>query len=246
MSTYDLAAIVGAFLLAGFVKGMIGMGLPTVAIGLLGLMMPPAQAAAVLVLPSLLTNIWQFMAGGGIGALLKRMWSMLAGICAGTALGALLLPHDDTGRATIWLGVILAAYALLGLLNVRFHVPRRHDIWLGVIMGTVNGVISVATGVFVIPGTPYIQSMEFEPKRLVQALGLSFTVSTIALALALAHAGEMNASLAVPTTIALVVSVFGMWIGQTLRGRITPETFRRCMYIGLLLLGAHLALHRFL
>jgi uncharacterized membrane protein YfcA len=246
LGAHELVAIVGAFLLAGFVKGVIGMGLPTVAIGLLGLIMTPTQAAAVLVVPSLLTNVWQFMAGGDIGALLKRMWPMLAGICLGTALGALLLPRDDAGRATIWLGIILVVYSALGLLNLRFHVQRRQETRLGLIMGIVNGVITVATGVFVVPGTPYIQSMEFEPNRLVQALGLSFTVSTIALAIALAHAGEMNPSLAVPTALALVASVLGMWIGQKLRGRVTPETFRRLIYIGLLVLGAHLALHRFL
>ncbi|HEY5217141.1 MAG TPA: sulfite exporter TauE/SafE family protein, partial [Pseudolabrys sp.] len=59
-----LSAIAGAFLLAGFVKGVIGLGLPTVAIGLLGLLMTPAQAAAILVVPSLATNIWQFVVGG--------------------------------------------------------------------------------------------------------------------------------------------------------------------------------------
>ncbi len=54
-----LIATAGAFLLAGFVKGVIGLGLPTVSIGLLGLLMTPAQAAAILVVPSLVTNIWQ-------------------------------------------------------------------------------------------------------------------------------------------------------------------------------------------
>src|SRR5689334_14886506 len=141
----ELATIAGAFLLAGFVKGMIGVGLPTVSIGLLGLMMTPAQAAAVLVVPSLITNVWQFLAGG----------------CIGTVLGVMLLPHDDAGRATIWLGLALALYAALGLVNVRFTVPRRAETWLGLLVGTANGAIAVATGVFVVPGTPYIQSMDF-------------------------------------------------------------------------------------
>jgi uncharacterized protein len=64
-----LAAIAGAFLLAGFVKGVIGLGLPTVSIGLLGLLMTPAQAAAILVVPSLVTNTWQAAVGGGLLAL---------------------------------------------------------------------------------------------------------------------------------------------------------------------------------
>ena len=61
-----LVATAGAFALAGFVKGVIGLGLPTVSIGLLGLLMTPAEAAAILVVPSLVTNIWQAAVGGGL------------------------------------------------------------------------------------------------------------------------------------------------------------------------------------
>ena len=174
-----LAAIAGAFLLAGFVKGVIGLGLPTVSIGLLGLLMTPAQAAAILVVPSLVTNVWQAAVGGGLGALVRRLWPLLVGICVGTVLSVVFLPHDDNGRATVWLGLALAVYAVLGLVNVQFSVPRRAESWLGLLMGTATGAITVATGIFVMPGTPYIQSMEFERDRLVRALGLSFTVSTL-------------------------------------------------------------------
>ncbi|HET9412716.1 MAG TPA: TSUP family transporter, partial [Pseudolabrys sp.] len=124
-STLILAATAGAFLLAGFVKGAIGLGLPTVSIGLLGLLMSPAQAAAILVVPSLITNVWQALAGGGLVALMRRLWPVLVGICAGTLLGVVLLPHDDSGWATVWLGLALALYAALGLVNVHFKVPRR-------------------------------------------------------------------------------------------------------------------------
>ncbi|HEY0438739.1 MAG TPA: sulfite exporter TauE/SafE family protein, partial [Xanthobacteraceae bacterium] len=57
---FQIAAVAAAFVLAGLVKGVIGMGLPTVAMGLLGLAMPPAQAAALLLIPSFVTNVWQF------------------------------------------------------------------------------------------------------------------------------------------------------------------------------------------
>ena len=126
-----LAATAGAYLLAGFVKGVIGLGLPTVAIGLLGLMMTPAQAAAILVVPSLVTNIWQFAAGGALPALLRRMWPLLTGICIGTFIGAVLLPPGMGGQATMWLGVALALYAVVGLFNVQFSVPPRAEGWIG-------------------------------------------------------------------------------------------------------------------
>jgi len=241
-----LLATAGSFLLAGFVKGTIGLGLPTVSIGLLGLLMPPAQAAAILVVPSLVTNIWQALVGGSFWELVRRLWPVFAGICVGTFIGAVLLPHDDSGSATIWLGLVLAFYAGLGLVNVNFKVPRRVEFWLGPVMGAATGSITVAIGIFVIPGTPYVQSLQFDRDQLVQALGLSFTVSTITLALALAHAGQIHTSIAGPSLVALAASVVGMILGQLVRGRVRAETFRLWFFIGLLLLGAHLALHSFL
>jgi len=237
-----LAAIAGAFLLAGFVKGVIGLGLPTVSIGLLGLLMTPAQAAAVLVVPSLATNIWQAAVGGGLLALARRLWPLLAGICIGTALGVVVLPHDDNGRATVWLGLALVVYAALGLVKVEFFVPRHAETWLGLLMGAATGAITVATGIFVMPGTPYIQSMEFDRDKLVQALGLSFTVSTITLAAALAYTGQVQTSLAWPSIVALAAALAGMGLGQLTRGKIKAETFRLCFFVGLMLLGLHLAL----
>ena len=237
-----LAVIAGAFLLAGFVKGVIGLGLPTVSIGLLGLLMTPAQAAAILVVPSLVTNVWQAAVGGGLVALVRRLWPLLVGICIGTAVGVVFLPHDDNGRATVWLGLALAVYAVLGLVNVQFSVPRHAETWLGMLMGAATGAITVATGIFVMPGTPYIQSMEFDRDRLVQALGLSFTVSTLTLAAALAYTGHVQTSLAWPSIVALAAALVGMGLGQFTRGKIKAETFRLCFFVGLMLLGANLAL----
>jgi uncharacterized membrane protein YfcA len=237
-----LAAIAGAFLLAGFVKGVIGLGLPTVSIGLLGLLMTPAQAAAILVVPSLVTNVWQAAVGGTLLALARRLWPLLAGTCIGTVIGVALLPGDDNGRATVWLGLALAIYVVLGLVKVQFSVPRHAETWLGLLMGTATGAITVATGIFVMPGTPYLQSMQFDRDRLVQALGLSFTVSTITLAAALAYTGHVQKSLAWPSIVALAAALVGMGLGQLTRGRIKAETFRLCFFVGLMLLGIHLAL----
>lgn len=242
MDTFFLAAVAGAYLLAGFVKGVIGMGLPTVAIGLLGLMVTPAQAAAILVVPSLATNVWQGLAGSELRALLRRLWPMFIGICIGTFIGALMLPRGNGEQATRWLGMVLAAYAAFGLLKVHFFVPPRAEGWIGLMVGVATGVISVATGVFAIPGVPYIQALRFERDRLVQALGLSFTVSTVALALALYHAGEIRLSLAWPALLALAAALVGMPLGQLVRGRIPPETFRLCFFVALLVLGTRLAL----
>jgi uncharacterized membrane protein YfcA len=182
------------------------------------------------------------LAGSELRALLRRLWPMFIGICIGTFIGALMLPRGNGEQATRWLGMVLAAYAALGLFKVHFFVPPRAEGWIGLMVGVATGVISVATGVFAIPGLPYIQALRFERDRLVQALGLSFTVSTVALALALYHAGEIRLSLAWPALLALAAALVGMPLGQLVRGRIPPETFRLCFFVALLVLGTRLAL----
>ncbi|HEY1309797.1 MAG TPA: sulfite exporter TauE/SafE family protein [Pseudolabrys sp.] len=239
-----LAFVAGAYVLAGFVKGVIGLGLPTVAIGVLGLLMTPAQAAAILLVPSLVTNVWQFVVGGELVALVRRLWPLLAGSCLGTWFGVLLLPGGSTAEATVWLGAALAVYAALGLFKVDFSVPERNEVWLGLMVGVATGVISVATGIFAV-AAPYVQALKLDRGRMVQALGLSFTVSTIALALALAHGGEMKTTLIWPSLVALGAALIGMVLGQLVRGRISAQTFRLWFFVGLLLLGAHLALRGF-
>jgi hypothetical protein len=86
-----LLPIAATFLLAGMVKGVVGLGLPTVAMGLLGLVMPPVEAAALLLVPSLVTNVWQLLAGPRFGALLRRLRGMMLGVCVGTWAGAGLI-----------------------------------------------------------------------------------------------------------------------------------------------------------
>jgi len=237
-----LAVTAGAFLLAGFVKGVIGLGLPTVAIGLLGLMMTPAQAAAIMVVPALITNVWQAMTGKRLLPLLGRIWPMLAGICLGTFAAASWLPGANSGQATIWLGVALVLYACIGLTKMDFHVSPRGERWLSLPVGLLTGAITTATGVYVLPGTPYLHALKLDRHQLVQMLGISFTVSTLALGVALMHAGEIGMSLAMPVVVAIVASLLGMWLGQQVRGRVQEKTFRLWFFLGLLALGVHLAL----
>jgi hypothetical protein len=239
----ELAVVIIAavFLLAGFVKGVLGLGLPTIAMGLLAVTMTPGQAAAMLVVPSLVTNVWQMLAGPHVLTLLKRLGGMLIAACIGTWLGAGWLTGPYAHYGAIALGLSLIVYAVLSLSAVRIKVRRRYEIWLGPLAGLVTGLITAATGVFVIPAIVYLQGIGLEKDELVQALGLSFTVSTVALSFNLIGAGALNVSLATGVMVALVTALIGMWIGQIIRLRLDQATFRRWFFIGLLLLGVYLA-----
>ena len=232
--------VIATFLLAGTVKGVIGLGLPTVAMGLLGLAMAPAQAAALLIIPATLTNLWQLAFGSHLKSLIKRLWPMLLMIFLGTGIGTLWIGMTGGHWVVRGLGAALLLYALSGLLLPTLHVKSGHESWLGPLCGVITGVITSATGVFVIPAVPYLQALGLSRDELVQALGLSFTVSTLALAAGLfwhdaLGGGELSASL-----LALIPAMLGMWLGQWLRQRISAVLFKRVFFIGLGALGAHL------
>jgi uncharacterized protein len=228
------------FFLAGFVKGVIGLGLPTIAMGLLAIVMPSVEAAGILILPSLLTNAWQMVAGSSLRPLVRRLWPTMLAVCFGTWAGLGLMTGVGARYGTALLGGALALYALMGLFSVRFTLAREREALLGPATGAITGAITAATGVFVIPAVPYLQAIGLDREELVQALGLSFTVSTLALSVNVAAAGGFDVSMAVPAFVALVLASAGLWTGQIVRLRLSARLFRRCFFIGLLLVGVHL------
>ena len=164
MSEPLLLFIAAAFLLAGFVKGVIGLGLPTVSMGLLAVAMPPTHALAIVIVPAVVTNIWQTFVGPYLRDIIRRLWPLMAG----TAIG-------------------------------------------------------------------------MEKDELVQALGVYFTVATVALAFNLSGAGLLDESTALPGVVALACSFSGMAIGQAVRSRMAPDVFRRWFLIAMIFLGIYLA-----
>jgi uncharacterized membrane protein YfcA len=244
MGALVFAFVSGTFVLAGFVKGVVGVGLPTIGMGLLAIVTPPAQAAALLTAPSFITNVWQAL-GPQFVPLLRRMWPMLIGICVGTWImrawaGTGLLTAADGVYASIGLGAVLVIYAVLGLSRATFVVPARLEPWLSPLIGLLTGIVTAITGIYMIPSAPYLQAIGLEKDDLVQAMGLSFTVSTLALAVLLVHDGALPTSVAGASLLTLAPALLGMVLGQWVRARVRPDLFRTCFFLASLLLGGDL------
>lgn len=241
-----LLLLVGTFLAAGLVKGITGMGLPTVAMGLLGTVMPPASAAAILVIPSFVTNVWQLFSGPSVVPLVRRLWPMVLCIFLGTIVGSALLVRVDPVWSGFGLGVALIVYAGYALVAPAFSVSALLERWLSPVIGLITGVVTGATGVFVMPAVPYLSSLNMNREELVQALGLSFTISTVALAVGLVVHGAFQVSQLGTSAMAIIPALIGMWAGQYVRMRISPKRFRQCFLLFLVLLGLELGARPFL
>ncbi|MCP1839459.1 putative membrane protein YfcA [Bradyrhizobium sp. USDA 4524] len=241
MVDHLLIFIAFAFLLAGFVKGTLGLGLPTVAMGLLATTMAPGQAIAIVIVPAIVTNIWQTFVGPYLRDIIKRLWPLMLGTVAGIWINAGLLTGPYAAYGTVVLGVLLVIYAIVGLSRFSFKVAQRDEKWIGGIVGVITGLISAATGVQVIPSMPFMQAIGMEKDELVQALGVFFTTATVALAFNLTASGLLTAATALPGAVAMAASFTGMFIGQAVRTRMHPEVFRRWFLISMILLGIYLA-----
>jgi uncharacterized protein len=235
-----LLFVAAAFLLAGFIKGVLGLGLPTVAMGLLAVTMPPAQALAIVIVPAIVTNIWQTFVGPYLRDIVRRLWPLMAGTVAGIWLNRGMLTGPYAHYGPIVLGVLLVVYAVTGLSKFSFSVARRDEKWIGGIVGIATGAISATTGVQVLPSMPFMQAIGMEKDELVQALGVFFTVATMALAINLTSAGLLSAATALPGAVAMAAAFAGMFIGQAVRTKLQPEAFRRWFLIAMILLGIYL------
>lgn len=234
------------FVLVGMVKGVTGMGLPTIAVGLLSLFISPLEAASLMIVPSLLSNVWQLSSGEPVYPLWQRLWPMLLAIWIGTfaCTGAFAMMGTSLGGggADLTLGAALAIYGVMGLLSVRFSVPKGAEPWMAPLMGVLTGMLSAASGVSTLPSVPYLQALGLKRDELVQAMGLAFTAATSALAVALSMRGSLPPSVAGASLLAQFPAMAGMVVGQRLRERMNPDVFRRCFFITLIGLGAQLLL----
>lgn len=239
MEWFTLAALVlAAFLLAGFVKGVVGMGLPPVAIGIMALAMPPAQAAALVLVPAFMTNIWQMMAGDRLAAVVKRLWTLQVGICIGAWLCGDILTTQTSKLPGLLLGLMLMLYAVYGAVSVTPRISARYEPYLSPIVGLATGVIMAATGLMAIPLVPYLQAINLEKENLLQALGLSFFISAIALGTVLTSASIFRGDTALMSAFALLPAAAGMAVGRRYVSRISAATFKRWFLIAMFLIGS--------
>jgi uncharacterized membrane protein YfcA len=204
--------------------------------------MPPVTAASLLIVPSFVTNVWQLLAGPSFAALIARLWLMMLTIVIGTLAASSLLTSGSTEWTTRALGCALVLYAGFSLLARQLSVSLRMERLLSPLIGLVTGLVTGMTGVFVIPAVPYLQALGLSKDDLVQALGLSFTVSTVALTIGLGLGGAFHATNLAISLLAVGPALLGMWSGGWIRARLSPVAFRRGFLVLLLLLGLDLAI----
>jgi uncharacterized membrane protein YfcA len=238
--TVALTLVALTFLLAGGVKGAIGLGLPTVSLALLTVTVGLQPAMALLLVPSFVTNVWQASVGGNGRAIIARIWPLLAVATVTVWIGAAALTRVDVSLLSALLGAVIALYSLISLTHVQISIPSRWEGWAGPAAGLANGVLTGMTGSFVFPGVLYLQAIGLPRDMLIQAMGMLFTVSTFALGVSLGGLNLLTLELGTISTGAVLPALIGMMLGRGLRRRMSETLFQRVFFSALLLLGLYI------
>jgi len=246
-TSIDLIALIFVvFVLAGFVKGVIGLGLPSVSLALLAATVGLKPAIAILVVPALLTNLVQALTGGGFKIILKRMWLFIIAAFVFTWVGGGILAGANSPWLAALLGILLALYGILSLTTPQVALPARWEPVAAPLVGSVAGIFNGLTGSFVVPAVMYLQALGLSRDHFIQALGITFTMASLALGISLGGHGLMPTNLLILSTLSLIPAFVGMWFGTLIRKRMNDLVFRRVFFVSLILLGLYIIARAFI
>ena len=225
------------YILAGFVKGMVGVGLPTISLALLAIFLGMKEAMLILLAPSLITNIVQALAGGRLYELTKRLWIFLLSLFFLTWFSTGVLVASDGNLLKIGLGIILLLYCASYFSQHKIPKPGKNEKWLNPLMGGLTGVTTGLTGTFVVPAVLYLQSMGLNQNALVQAMGLSGSVATISLGVSLGGRDVLSNELLLISSSMVIPALIGMALGNIVRSKINEDLFRQLFFFSLSAIG---------
>ena len=232
--------VIVTFIVAGLVKGVIGMGLPTVALAVLTAFQGLGEAMVLMLVPSLVSNVWQAVDGGALRDVLKRFWVFLLGGAIFTWLAAGLIEKTDAAVLSGLLGISVVAYASYGLLVSKLPNLGSRENWMSGLMGSMSGVLTGLTGSFTMPAVPYFQSLGMPRDFLIQAMGVWFTIATLVLGLALQRHNLLPPELGILSAVGVIPAAIGMLLGQKIRKRLSEHIFRKVMFWALMVLGVYI------
>ncbi len=237
-----IVLVLATYLGAGLVKGIVGLGLPTVTLVLLVPTVGLAPAVALTVVPTVVTNIAQAFSGGRLRSLLRRLWPLLLTAVVGCFVGTGILAGGTDDGLTRLLGVLLALYAVMGLLAPPIPEPGRLEPWLAPVIGLGAGLVAGMVGSFTMPGVVFLQSLRLPRDELVQALGVVFLTLSVTLGVGLGRHAVLGPDLVALSTLAVLPALLGMEVGRRIRRRLPEARFRKVFLFALLALGLNLAL----
>lgn len=235
-----IALVAVTFLVGGFIKGTVGLGLPVVALAFMAAPLGLKEAMAIMLAPCIVTNIWQALVGPAFGAIVRRLWSFLLAAVIAIWFGVEVLVGTRGGVLLAVLGLVLCLYSVINFAHPRVASPGHRERFFSPLAGAFGGVMFGMTGTFIVPGILYLETLGLKRDVFVQALGITFVTITSALALSFSSHGLVARDAAAVSALALLPTIVGLALGQRYRHRISEHQFRQLFFATLFVVGLYM------
>ena len=240
-----IAAVVCSLIVAGLLKGIIGVGMPIVALPLLSLFIDVESAAMLLSMPLIFSNLPQALEGGRTARSLMQLAPVLLGMIPGLFLGVRALLALDANVAKIIAGLVLIGVGFITLLAPKLQLPSRLVLSAGITFGFFGGILG---GIAAMAGPLvfiFLLAKGLHGKAFTKEASLYLVVSAGLLAIFLAASHQFGWLDVSVSTAAMLPVALGMHVGQHMRDKIAAETFKKLVLIAIIAAGADLLRHGF-
>ena len=238
-----ILAFAGAIaFLAGLVKGVVGFAMPMVMISGLSSVMPPDIALAGLILPTLVTNLWQALRQGPRAAwqsLRRFRLFLIAGLVFMIA-GAQLVPVLSAGLMLLLLGIPVALYGLTSLAGHPPRLPASPGPKVEAGVGAVSGFLGGISGIWGPTTVAMLTALQTEKREQMRVQGVIFGMGSLVLTAAHIGSGVLNPQTAVFSATLIVPALIGLVLGFSVQDRINQAMFRKLTLAVLVLSGLNL------
>ncbi len=240
-SHFELIFVLAVAVFAGFVKGVVGFALPMILISGMTLVLPPEQALAALILPTLLMNLWQALRQGVGTALhtVREFVLFLTCLVVMLVLSAQLVRVLDPRVLYVLIGGPVVVFSVIQLAGWTPKLAGRSAA-LDAMIGGFAGFIGGLSGVWGPPTVAYLTAVNTPKRDQMRAQGVIYATGALALAGAHLQTGVLRAE-TVPLTLTILPFAFiGMWLGFQVQDRIEQALFRRATLVVLSIAGLNL------
>lgn len=226
--------VLGAFLLASFVKGTTGMGFPLIATPMVALLVDIKTTYALLVLPNIVMDTIQLARGDLPWDLWRRLWPLLLTTALGVFLGTRILLSVPEG----WIYLALASMVFLYLASTRLRtshrIPPQWESRLAPVVGLAGGILTGVTNVIGPLTALYLLALDFEKRDFVKAVASIFLVAKLSQLLAISRWGLYTGEIVRWSAGLTVVALLSFWVGIRAQDRVAQTTFTRILHAILL------------
>mgnify|MGYP001426157904 CR=1 FL=1 len=237
MDELDYLFIFMAYLVAGFIKGLTGIGFSTSCLPIMALRLDLKIAIPLVIVPSIVSNFTVMVQAGHFRPAVRRFWPLYLASAPGLLIGlnVLVALRIDTAKAI--LGLTLILYALWALSNQPYSLPARWERWLKIPVGFGTGFVNGLTGSQVMPILPYLLSLNLQKKNFVQAINISFTLSSLVMLFGMNRLGYLAPQTFLIAVGGLLPVLTAVTLAGKLQKRLSSTHYRNLVLSFLLLMG---------